>query len=106
MWRSVRGQQLVPDKGVLARYPLIFYFIIAYVGSWLVVLPYLRTPGGVGLLPFDWPIPFAVSAALAPFAGPCLAAFIMTGVTQGSAGIRRLLRRIVVWRVRETWCCI
>ncbi len=103
MWRSVRGQQLVPDKGVLARYPLIFYFIIAYVGSWLVVLPYLRTPGGVGLLPFDWPIPFAVSAALAPFAGPCLAAFIMTGVTQGSAGIRNLVRRLVLWRVGVWW---
>jgi CAAX protease family protein len=99
---DVRGQP-VPDKGVLARYPLIFYFIIAYVGSWLVVLPYLRSPGGAGLLPFNWPIPFPVSAALAPFAGPCLAAFIMTGVTQGSAGIRRLLRRIVLWRVGVWW---
>jgi membrane protease YdiL (CAAX protease family) len=89
--------------GVLARYPLSFYFIIAYTGSWLVVLPYLRSPGGAGLLPFNWPIPFPVSAALAPFAGPCLAAFIMTGVTQGSAGIRRLLRRIVLWRVGVWW---
>jgi membrane protease YdiL (CAAX protease family) len=99
---DVRGQP-VPDKGALVRYPLIFYFIIAYVGSWLVVLPYLRSPGGAGLLPFNWPIPFPVSAALAPFAGPCLAAFIMTGVTQGSAGIRRLLRRIVLWRVGVWW---
>jgi membrane protease YdiL (CAAX protease family) len=100
---SVRSQSPAPDKGVLARYPLIFYFIIAYAGSWLVVLPYLRTPGGAGLLPFSWPIPFPVSAALAPFAGPCLAAFIMTGVTQGGAGIRRLLRRIVLWRVGVRW---
>jgi hypothetical protein len=101
---NVRGQPPVPDKGVLARYPLIFYFIIAYAGSWLVVLPYLRSPGGAGLLPFNWPIPFPVSAALAPFAGPCFAAFIMTGVTQGSAGICRLLRRIVLWRVGVWWC--
>jgi hypothetical protein len=100
---NVRGQPPVPDKGVLARYPLIFYFIIAYAGSWLVVLPYLRSPGGAGLLPFNWPIPFPVSAALAPFAGPCFAAFIMTGVTQGSAGICRLLRRIVLWRVGVWW---
>ncbi len=96
---NVPGQPPVRDKGILARYPLIFYFIIAYTGSWLVVLPYLRSPGGAGLLPFSWPIPFPVSAALAPFAGPCLAAFIMTGVTQGSAGICRLLRRIALWRV-------
>jgi CAAX protease family protein len=97
-----RGQP-VPDKGVLARYPLIFYFIIAYAGSWLVVLPYLRSSGGAGLLPFNWPIPFPVSAALAPFAGPCLAAFIMTGITEGSPGIRRLLRWIVLWRVGVQW---
>ena len=63
------GQPPVRDKGVLAGYPVIFYFIIAYAGSWLVVLPYLRSPGGAGLLPFNWPIPFPVSAALAPFAG-------------------------------------
>jgi uncharacterized protein len=100
---KVRGQPPVPDKGILARYPLIFYFLIAYAGSWLVVLPYLRSAGGAGLLPFNWPIPFPVSATLAPFAGPCLAAFIMTGVTQGSAGIRHLLGRIVLWRVGVWW---
>ena len=43
------GQPPVRDKGVLARYPVIFYFIIAYAGSWLVVLPYLRSPGGRAL---------------------------------------------------------
>ncbi|MGE5261288.1 MAG: CPBP family intramembrane glutamic endopeptidase [Actinomycetota bacterium] len=100
---NVRSQSPPRGKGVIARYPLIFYFVIAYAGSWLVVLPYLRSAGGAGLLPFNWPIPFPVSAALAPFAGPCLAAFIMTGVTQGSAGIRRLLRRIVLWRVGVWW---
>ena len=100
---NVRRQSPVADKGVLGRYPLISYFVIAYAGSWLVVLPYLRSSGGAGLLPFNWPIPFAVSATLAPFAGPCLAAFIMTGVTQGSAGIRRLLCRIVQWRVGVWW---
>ena len=91
------------DKGVLSRYPLIFFFIIAYAGSWLVVLPFLRSASGVGILPFDWPVPFAVSAALAPFAGPFLAAFVMTGVTEGKPGIRRLLGRMVQWRVGFWW---
>lgn len=91
------------NKGLLARHPLLFYFIIAYAGSWLVVLPYLRSGADTRLLPFSWPIPFAVSAAIAPFAGPFLAAFIMTGVTEGRAGISRLLRRIVLWRVELRW---
>ena len=95
--------QPVTNKGLLARHPLVFYFIIAYAGSWLVVLPYLRFGGGAGLLPFSWPVPFAVSAAIAPFAGPFLAAFIMTGVSEGRAGSRCLLRRILQWRVGLRW---
>jgi membrane protease YdiL (CAAX protease family) len=93
----------ITNNSVFARHPLVLYFIIAYAGSWIVVLPYLRSADGAGLLPFSWPIPFAVSAALAPFAGPSLAAFIMTGLTEGMAGIRGLLRRIVLWRVGLRW---
>jgi membrane protease YdiL (CAAX protease family) len=92
-----------PNQGHLARHPLVSYFIISYAGSWLIVLPYLRSATGVGLLPFSWPVPFAVSAALAPFAGPSFAAFIMTGLTEGSAGIAELLRRIALWRVGLPW---
>jgi membrane protease YdiL (CAAX protease family) len=90
-------------EGLLARHPLVFFFIIAYAGSWLVELPYLRFAGGARLLPFSWPVPFAVSATVAPFAGPFLAALIMAGVTEGRAGIGRLLRRIVRWRVGLRW---
>jgi membrane protease YdiL (CAAX protease family) len=92
-----------PCAGLRARYPLVFFFILAYAGSWLVELPYVRFADGAGLLPFSWPIPFAVSAAVAPFAGPFLAAFIMASVTEGKAGIGRLLRRIVRWRVGLRW---
>jgi uncharacterized protein len=63
----------------------------------------VRFADGAGLLPFSWPIPFPVAAVVAPFAGPTLAAFIMAGVTGGRAGILRLLRRIVRWRVGFQW---
>lgn len=91
------------NSSVLARRPLIFYFIIAYAGSWLVMLPYLRFSDGVGLLPFRWPVPFGLSAALAPFAGPFFSAVMMTGLTEGRAGIRCLLSRIVQWQVGFRW---
>jgi uncharacterized protein len=90
-------------EGLLARHPLVYFFIIAYAGSWLVALPYVRFADGTGLLPLSWPIPFTVSAVVAPFAGPTLAAFIMAGVTGGRAGIVHLLRRIVLWRVGLRW---
>ena len=90
-------------EGLLARHPLVFFFIIAYAGTWLLELPYVRFADDAGLLPFSWPIPFPVAAAVAPYAGPTLAAFIMAGVTGGRAGILRLLRRIVRWRVGLRW---
>jgi hypothetical protein len=46
--RKAAGK-IAPDQGLLSRYPLIFFFIIACAGSWLVVLPYLRSASGVGL---------------------------------------------------------
>src|SRR5262245_48253072 len=102
--RKAAGK-MAADLGVLSRYPLTFFFIIACAGSWLVVLPYLRSASGAGVLPFAWPVPFAASAALAPFAGPFLAAFVMTGVTEGTPGIagpvHAVARRASVVSVRS-----
>ena len=95
--------QGTPRNGLLTRHPLLLYFILAYAGSWLLALPYVRFADGAGLLPFRWPVPFVVSAAVIPFAGPFLAAFIVTGLTEGRAGIRRLVGRIVLWRVGLRW---
>jgi len=92
-----------PRNNLLSRHPLLLYFILAYAGSWLLALPYVRFAHGVGLLPFRWPVPFVVSAAVIPFAGPFLAGFVVTGLTEGPAGIRRLIRRIVLWRVGLWW---
>jgi uncharacterized protein len=91
------------SEGLLARYPLLFYTLIAYLGTWLVWLPFLLSADGLGLLSFSSPLPAIVTGGLGTFTGPFLAAFVMTGVTEGRAGIRRLLRKIVLWRVGLRW---
>ena len=97
-------QPAAPHQGVLARHPLTFYFIIAYAGTWLVTVPVALSANGVGLLPFGIPNAsvFFVSAVWV-FLGPTLAAFIVTGATEGREGIRSLLRRYVLWRVGLRW---
>src|ERR687890_1883934 len=90
-------QSASPYKGLLARHPLVFFFIIAYAGTWLFEMPYVLSEDGSGLLPFSspvvqWMMPVSI------FMGPFLAAFVMTGVTEGRAGVRRFLRRFVLWR--------
>jgi len=91
-------------RGVLARHPLFFFFLIAYAGAWIVEAPVVLSQTGTGLLPFTLPRPAQVLAiAAATFTGPTLSAFIMTGITEGKAGASRLLRRYVLWRVRLRW---
>ena len=93
-----------PRAGLLALHPLISYFLLAYAGTWVVTVPFALSANGVGLLPFGIPNGSVIFvSAVWVFLGPSLAAFIVTGATEGRAGIRRLLRRYVLWRVGLRW---
>jgi membrane protease YdiL (CAAX protease family) len=98
-------QPAAPHRGIkalLARHPLVFFFVIAYAGTWLVELPYVLSEYGAGLLPTRSPV-LLWTSPVAIFAGPFLSAFVMTGVTQGREGVHRFLRRFVLWRVGLRW---
>jgi CAAX protease family protein len=88
----------------LHRYPLTAFFTLAYAGSWIVWLPMVLA--GNNLLP----APAAISpglrfvlTVLAPFAGPSLAAFVITAALQGRDGVWSLLGRYVQWRFGLSW---
>src|ERR687894_841953 len=85
--------------GLLARHPLVFYFLIAFVFSWLLFLPGVLTYYGVLNLSDSVVSVLGITGLL----GPVLSGFIMTAVTEGGAGVRRWLGRIVLWRVGLRW---
>jgi uncharacterized protein len=84
-------------KDLLRNQPLVAYFVLAYAGSWIVYIPAILAFWGY--LPGAWTAAFY----LGPFAGPFLAAFVMTGIAEGRAGVDRLLRRFLIWRVGWQW---
>ena len=89
---------------VLARRPLFYFFLIAFAGAWLVEAPVVLSRTGTGLLPYTLPTPVVLALiAGATYTGPTVAAFVMTWNIQGKAGVRRLLRRYVLWRVNVRW---
>src|ERR671932_2648879 len=92
-------------KGSIIRHPLVAYVVLAFTLSWLPVLPLtLSRNAGVGLLPYDLPAMLMnVLFIVASFIGPTLAALIVTGVTEGRAGLKRFLRRFIQWRVGVPW---
>ena len=91
-------------KAVLARHPLVSFFVMAYAFTWLVWAPWVLGEDGAGLLPIN--VSQTASGylnATAILAGPTLSAFIMTATTEGREGVRRLLGRLVLWRVGIRW---
>jgi membrane protease YdiL (CAAX protease family) len=93
----IRGQAPAPSNHLvqlMRQHPLLFFFLLAYGLSWayeLLVFGVLRVP--FQLFTF---LPLTL-------VGPTMAAFLMTAVTQGRAGIVQLLRRYVLWRVGIRW---
>jgi membrane protease YdiL (CAAX protease family) len=74
---------------VIRRHPLIGYFVIAYAFTsaydLLILVHFPDAPS----FPRDF--------------GPSIAALVMTATVAGKLGVKRLLRRIVLWRVRVRW---
>lgn len=86
----------------MRRNPLVSYFVLTYAGSWLVWAPWWLARNGVGLLPYELPrAAIGLVNAAGLFAGPFLAAFLVTRVVDGRGGVRQLWRRI--WQVRAGW---
>jgi membrane protease YdiL (CAAX protease family) len=83
--------------GIMRRYPLFFYFFLAYAFSWLISLLYVLSIWGV--LPGD----YTFLLILKQWVGPALAGIVMTFVTTGTEGFRRLRQSCRQWRAGWQW---
>jgi membrane protease YdiL (CAAX protease family) len=94
-----------PLKRLINRHPLTAYFVLAFGLMWLFALPLaLSRNQGSAVLPYDLSDTLGnILFLLATFSGPTVAALIVTGATEGRAGVRRLLKRFVQWRARPRW---
>ncbi|MEJ8280903.1 lysostaphin resistance A-like protein [Pseudonocardia spirodelae] len=97
MSRYTRPNRIVVG---IRSHPLTAFFVCSYAVSWLLWVPVVV----LGLPPFS-----AERHAPAFYVLPGIAvgvtgtAFALTAVTQGRAGVRRLLQRLVSWRVGAQW---
>src|SRR6266508_933028 len=83
-------------SSLIQRRPLASFFVLAYAISWLLWLPLVvsgdDSPSGLGfvLLALGSLVPSAV-------------AIVLVAVLHGKAGVRTLLRRLLIWRVGVGW---
>lgn len=90
---------------LIHRSPVGVFFVLAYVLSWLLILPWSlsESSAGLGWLPYTLPDVYGIVMFVFAPLGPALAAIIVTAVIEGRPGVRRLLGRIKRWRVGLRW---
>ncbi len=91
-------------KVFIKRHPVRAYFALTFAISWggfLIVVG----PGGFPGTPEDFATLLPL-VALAMIAGPPVAGILLTGLVDGSAGLRELLSRLLRWRVGLRWYAV
>jgi uncharacterized protein len=87
---------LHPVTGVMKRWPLASFVVLAYAVSWGWAFP-LVAAGDVIEKGVGWPTHFP------GLLGPAIAAFVVTAVVWGRARVRDLLARMGRWRFPLRW---
>jgi uncharacterized protein len=79
---------------------LITFFGLAFIISWIFWVPLMLEK--LDLISIEFPPYFYVFGGL----GPILAAIIMTARNRGKDGVRNLMGRLMIWRVRWYWYAV
>jgi membrane protease YdiL (CAAX protease family) len=84
----------------MRRHPVVSFFLLTYAVSWSLWIPMLLLH-----LPMTSELSHTPTIYLLPgiALGVTGSAFLMTALTQGKAGVLRLLQRFVLWRVGWQW---
>ncbi|PSL38064.1 CAAX prenyl protease-like protein [Labedella gwakjiensis] len=92
---------------LIRRRPLVSFFVLALGLSWVAWTPWILSDNGLGVLDFSFPEVLGTSQLtgmlFGAYLGPLGAAFVVTAVTGGRAGLRVWVGRLLRWRVAPRW---
>lgn len=84
------------------RRPVLAFFVLAYLGSWLGWSPWWLSESGIGVLPLRLPFEaIAIVNQVGLFAGPFAAALLVTRILDGPGSPRAFLARAFSLRGRR-----
>lgn len=94
-------------REIIARRPLISYYLLTCTLSWLLWTPLVLSSDGLGILRFRFPEFLGDTTLLGilpgAYLGPIFSAFLVTAITEGADGLRRWRSRLLRWRVNWRW---
>jgi membrane protease YdiL (CAAX protease family) len=107
---GVRENRTTGLRGSIRRRPLTWFFSLAYLLSWAAWTPYVLSGNGLGLWHFTFPGGSGGSQLLGvlpgAYLGPITSALLVTGVTQGRAGLGAWRRRMTKFGVNWRWYAV
>ncbi|MFX0060450.1 MAG: type II CAAX prenyl endopeptidase Rce1 family protein, partial [Candidatus Heimdallarchaeota archaeon] len=80
---------------MINKHPLTSYFIIAWITTWLLALPFILNQFGLISVNPDWHFLGAL--------GPTIAAIIVVYLSEKKEGIKKLLQTSFKWKVGAFW---
>jgi len=94
-------------RGSIGRRPLIWFFSLSFLLSWMAWLPYVLSEDGIGVLRFSFPGVGGTTQLFGvlpgAYLGPILSAFVVTAAADGRAGLRQWTSRLNRWKVGWRW---
>lgn len=89
---------------LIRRHPLLSFFVLANLLSWIAWAPYVLSESALGVLP----IHINEIAGMLPgaYLGPIFSAFLVTAITDGRQGLRDWAGRLLRWRVAPRWYAV
>lgn len=91
---------MTQSQKMIRSHPLVSYFALAYAISWTTWAPAIAY--FLQHRPIQIPSWLFLLGWVGSY-GPTFSALIITGIEQGVAGVRRLLSRLLVWRIGFRW---
>lgn len=86
-------------RRLITEYPLLGYFVLSYVASWIFFGPFVYLWRVVLDRSFEpWLLVFFPGAY-----GPTIAALLMIYALEGRRGIKQLLAKLLIWRAPWMW---
>lgn len=93
---QLEGSALMRTSSLIRRHLLASYLVLAYCVSWLLWLPLVVSGGGE-------PTGLGFGLLLLGSLAPSSVAVALVAAVFGRAGVRRLLSRLLIWRVGAGW---
>ncbi|UZN03720.1 CPBP family intramembrane glutamic endopeptidase [Cellulomonas sp. S1-8] len=92
---------------IVRRRPLLSFFVLALLASWIAWIPYILSNHGLGIWDFSFPGGTGGGQLLGmlpgAYLGPIGAALFVTAIADGRAGLRAWARRLWNWKVSWKW---